>query len=369
MANLSYNEFKETLKAEPVIRFENVSKTYTLYKNDQQRFKALFVKLKNPVTHKALNRVNLEIHRGEAVGIMGDNGCGKSTMLKTITGVTFPDKGKVTVNGMVAALLELTAGFALDMTGRENIHLKGYILGMDDTQISEIEKDIIDFAELGPYIDQPVRTYSSGMKMRLGFAINVNIRPDILVVDEALSVGDATFKIKCKNKIREIIDSNVTVLYVSHNPASVKEICNRAIYMKKGRLIFDGPTEETHLIYTLDKKRTLFRNNKKEIKELKLIVDGVKHSSLTVNEKEKLASLIKKNEVLEAEIAKIKESLHNFRVKYYGEEYETVMKERRQAKAKLRKQEAKRKARRQKRRLKKENEERKLFHKLKKNKK
>ena len=184
MNNVSKNDdFKVDMNSEPIVKFENVSKTYTLYKNDQERFKALFFKPKKPVTHKALNRVSLEIRRGEAVGIMGDNGCGKSTMLKTITGVTFPDKGTVTVNGMVAALLELTAGFALDMTGRENIYLKGYILGMDDAEIKKLEKAIIDFAELGPYIDQPVRTYSSGMKMRLGFAINVNIDPDILVVD------------------------------------------------------------------------------------------------------------------------------------------------------------------------------------------
>lgn len=119
------------------------------------------------------------------------------------------------------------------MTGRENIYLKGYVLGLEDSYIKQIEEKIIDFAELGDYIDQPVRTYSSGMKMRLGFAINVNIEPDVLVVDEALSVGDATFKKKCKNKIKEIIESGVTVLYVSHNAASVKEICARSIFLKK----------------------------------------------------------------------------------------------------------------------------------------
>ena len=241
--------------AEPIITFKNVSKTYILYKNDQARFKALFIKPKNPKTNKALNNVSFEINRGESVGIVGDNGAGKSTLLKMITGVAFPDEGEITVNGKVAALLELTAGFSMEMTGRENIYLKGYILGIEDDYIKTIEENIIEFAELGDYIDQPVRTYSSGMKMRLGFAINVNIEPDVLVVDEALAVGDATFKKKCKNKIKEIISAGTTVLYVSHSAASVKEICPRSIFLKKGTVIFDGPTEETLKVYEESKKK------------------------------------------------------------------------------------------------------------------
>ena len=241
--------------AEPIITFKNVSKTYILYKNDQARFKALFFKPKNPKTNKALNNVSFEINRGESVGIVGDNGAGKSTLLKMITGVAFPDEGEITVNGKVAALLELTAGFSMEMTGRENIYLKGYILGLEDDYIKTIEENIIEFAELGDYIDQPVRTYSSGMKMRLGFAINVNIEPDVLVVDEALAVGDASFKKKCKNKIKEIIAAGTTVLYVSHSAASVKEICPRSIFLKKGTVIFDGPTEETLKVYEESKKK------------------------------------------------------------------------------------------------------------------
>ena len=241
--------------AEPIITFKNVSKTYILYKNDQARFKALFIKPRNPKTNKALNNVSFEINRGESVGIVGDNGAGKSTLLKMITGVAFPDEGEIIVNGKVAALLELTAGFSMEMTGRENIYLKGYILGLEDDYIKTIEENIIEFAELGDYIDQPVRTYSSGMKMRLGFAINVNIEPDVLVVDEALAVGDASFKKKCKNKIKEIIAAGTTVLYVSHSAASVKEICPRSIFLKKGTIIFDGPTEETLKVYEESKKK------------------------------------------------------------------------------------------------------------------
>ncbi len=241
--------------SEPIITFKNVSKTYILYKNDQARFKALFIKPKHAKTNKALNDVSFEIRRGESVGIVGDNGAGKSTLLKMITGVTFPDTGEIKVNGRVAALLELTAGFSMEMTGRENIYLKGYILGLEDEYIKTIEEKIISFAELGDYIDQPVRTYSSGMKMRLGFAINVNIDPDVLVVDEALSVGDATFKRKCKDRIKQIIDAGTTVLYVSHNAESVREICPRAIYLKKGTVIFDGPTDETLKIYKETKEK------------------------------------------------------------------------------------------------------------------
>ena len=241
--------------SEPIITFDNVTKEYTLYKNDQERFKALFFKNKKAKINIALKGISFSINRGEAVGLIGDNGAGKSTILKHITGVAFPTEGEVTVKGKVAALLELTAGFSMQMTGRENIYLKGYILGLTDTEIKRLEERIVEFAELGDYIDQPVRTYSSGMKMRLGFAINVNIEPDVLVIDEALSVGDATFKKKCKQKIADTIKSGVTVLYVSHNAESVRELCTRAIYLKKGELIYDGPVDEALRIYQEDKAK------------------------------------------------------------------------------------------------------------------
>ncbi len=241
--------------SEPIIIFDNVTKEYTLYKNDQERFRALFFKNKKAKINKALKGVSFSIAKGEAVGLIGDNGAGKSTILKHITGVAFPTEGNVIVNGKVAALLELTAGFSMEMTGRENIYLKGYILGLTDKEIKRLEERIVDFAELGDYIDQPVRTYSSGMKMRLGFAINVNIEPDVLVIDEALSVGDATFKKKCKQKIADTIKSGVTVLYVSHNAESVKELCTRALYLKKGELIYDGPVDEALKVYQEDKAK------------------------------------------------------------------------------------------------------------------
>ena len=233
----------------------------------------LFFKPKNPKLHHALKDVSFEIKKGEAVGIVGDNGAGKSTMLKMITGVTFPTSGEVEVTGKVAALLELTAGFSLEMTGRENIYLKGYILGLEDDYIKKIEEDIVEFAQLGDYIDQPVRTYSSGMKMRLGFAINVNIEPDILVVDEALAVGDNAFKRKCKAKIKEIIDKGVTVLFVSHSTPSVQEICERAIYLRKGELIYDGKTDDTVKIYEDFKAQEAEKKRKKKEEKAKRLAE------------------------------------------------------------------------------------------------
>lgn len=256
--------FELSLDKDIIVAFDHITKEYTLYKNDQERFKALFKKPKNAKIKRALNDVTFQLKRGESVGIIGDNGAGKSTLLKMITGVTFPTEGEVFVGGTVAALLELTAGFVPEMTGRENIYLKGYILGLEDAYIKEIEERIIDFAELDVYIDQPVRTYSSGMKMRLGFAINVNIDPDILVIDEALSVGDATFRKKCRMRIAEIMASGTTVLYVSHHPETVAEICNRAIYLRKGAILYDGTVEEAFEIYERDKEED---RKKKEAKQ------------------------------------------------------------------------------------------------------
>lgn len=304
--------------SKPVIKFDNVCKTYTLYKSDQERFRALFIKPRNPILHRALDHVSFEVHKGESVGIMGDNGCGKSTLLKTVTGVNFPDEGTVEVDGMVAALLELTAGFSIEMTGRENIYLKGYILGLDDSQIKEIEKRVIDFAELGEYIDQPVRTYSSGMKMRLGFAINVNISPDILVVDEALAVGDAAFKAKCKNKIREIIETGVTVLFVSHNAAQVEEICERSIYMKKGHIIFDGPTKETHLVYLVDKRTMQIDKRKKKIAQLEELIKTSDNEEDVKAAENVLPKHKKRLEALESDFEQYSKDLENFRKEYYG---------------------------------------------------
>ena len=224
-----------------IIEFKNVTKIYKLFKNGKKRFVSLFFKNIKVKEKRAVDNVSFKINKGEAVAIFGKNGAGKSTILKMITGVTFPTEGNVTVNGRVSALLELTSGFDQEFTGRENIYLKGQILGLKNKEIQELEQTIIDFAELEEYIDQPVRTYSSGMKARLGFSINVNIKPEILIVDEALSVGDESFKKKCIKKIKEIIlQENVTLLFVTHSTSVAKEFCSRGIVMKQGKIIYDG---------------------------------------------------------------------------------------------------------------------------------
>lgn len=240
-------------EAPVAIKFDHVTKTYKLYENDRQRFLSIF---RSRDKRKLITKVNassdlcFEIKKGEAVAFLGHNGAGKSTALKMITGVTFPTKGAVTVNGVVSALLELTAGFDGDLTGRENIYLRGHALGLDNSQIAELEPKVIDFAELGVYIDQPVRTYSSGMKARLGFAFAVSSDPEILVVDEALSVGDKQFQQKCFARVREIMeDEDVTVLFVTHSSSAAQEFCTRGIVLDKGSMKFDGSIQDAIAFY------------------------------------------------------------------------------------------------------------------------
>ncbi len=228
-----------------VIEFDHVTKMYKLFKNDKKRFLSLFFKNIKYHEKKAVNDVSFQIRRGESVALFGRNGAGKSTILKMITGVCFPTSGEITVKGRVSALLELTSGFDPEFTGRENIYLKGQLLGLKDKEIRELEQEIIDFAEIEEYIDQPVRTYSSGMKARLGFSINVNIRPEILIVDEALSVGDEEFRRKCTRKINEIINKeNVTLLFVTHATGVASDFCKRGMVMEKGIVTFDGDIQE-----------------------------------------------------------------------------------------------------------------------------
>jgi teichoic acid transport system ATP-binding protein len=227
------------------VKFENVTKEYKLYKSDKRRFLGIFFPQIDYKTVRANDNVSFEVKRGESVMILGRNGAGKSTMLKMITEVVFPTKGEITVNGRVSALLELTTGFDPEFTGRENIYLKGQLMGLSDEEISKLEPTIIDFAELGDYIDQPIRTYSSGMTARLGFSINANIEPEILVIDEALSVGDKKFRLKCQEKIDDIVEKeHVTVLYVTHSPSSAEDFCERGLVLDKGRLVFDGEYDD-----------------------------------------------------------------------------------------------------------------------------
>ncbi|MCB6992359.1 ABC transporter ATP-binding protein [bacterium 210820-DFI.6.37] len=241
-----------------VIEFKNVTKMYKLYKNDKQRFLSIFSKRVPYKEKKAANDVSFQIRKGEAVALFGKNGAGKSTVLKMITGVAYPTEGEITVEGRVSALLELTSGFDPELSGRENIYLKGQLCGLKDDEIRELENEIVEFAEIGEYIDQPVRTYSSGMKARLGFAVNVNIRPEILIVDEALSVGDRAFRDKCLQKVNHIVEKdNVTLLFVTHATETARKFCKRGIVMKNGKVIYDADIDSAIECYnsSISKKK------------------------------------------------------------------------------------------------------------------
>ena len=243
---------KTSVSDEVVIKFDHVTKTYNLYKNDRGRFLGIFNYNRKGSflgSVDASKDLSFEIKKGEAVAFSAVTG-GEEHDAQDGDGVTHPTSGEIRVEGRVSALLELTAGFDPQLTGRENISLRGQILGLNRSEIKELEPDIIDFAELGLYIDQPMRTYSSGMKARLGFAFAVAIDPEILVVDEALSVGDRAFQKKCIDRIREIMmDENVTVLFVTHTSSTAKEFCSRGIVLDKGTKVFDGTIDDATTYY------------------------------------------------------------------------------------------------------------------------
>lgn len=225
----------------------DVSKLYKLYKTGTDRLKEALHPL-GKTYHQdfyALRNMNLEIRKGEVLGIVGRNGCGKSTLLKLISGVLKPNSGEIRLNGKVTALLELGAGFNPEFTGRENIRFYSTILGLSTKQIDELTPAIIDFAELGDFIDQPLKTYSSGMKARLGFAVASRVDSDILILDEILAVGDELFVKKCYEVIRGFIKSNKTILLVSHSAQNIADFCTRAVLIDQGRIAFSGAPADT----------------------------------------------------------------------------------------------------------------------------
>lgn len=225
-----------------VIKVEHLSKMYKLYDKPTDRLKeALGLSKKACYTeHYALNNISFNVHQGETVGIIGTNGSGKSTILKIITGVLNATEGNVEVRGRISALLELGAGFNMEYTGVENIYLNGTMIGFTREEIDEKLDAIIEFADIGEFINQPVKTYSSGMFVRLAFAVAINIEPEILIVDEALSVGDVFFQAKCYHKFEEFKQAGKTILFVSHDLNSIAKYCDRAILLNKGRYLSDG---------------------------------------------------------------------------------------------------------------------------------
>lgn len=228
------------------IEAKNVTKMYKLYNNPRDRFKETFSPSKKKYYNEfyALKDISFEIFKGETVGIVGRNGSGKSTLLKILTGVLNSTEGNITVNGKISALLELGAGFNMEYTGIENIYLNGTIMGISKKEMDKKLDEIISFADIGEHINQPVKTYSSGMFVRLAFAVAINVEPDILIVDEALAVGDTRFQLKCMDKFVEFMERGKTVLFVSHDINSIKRFCKRCIWINNGKLIMDGKTDE-----------------------------------------------------------------------------------------------------------------------------
>ena len=232
------------------VSFSHVSKDYKLYKSDKQRLLGLFSKKVPFELVHANNDLSFTVGRGEGLALLGDNGSGKSTALKMITGVCFPTAGTIEVHGRIAALLELSAGFDMRLTGMENLRMRCQIWGLSAAEAEELIPEMVDFSEIGTYIDQPMRTYSSGMRARLGFAFAASIRPDILVVDEALSVGDRKFSAKCKKRVNQIMATeNVTVLFVTHNAKQAKSFCQRGIVLSHGASTFEGSIDEAVAFY------------------------------------------------------------------------------------------------------------------------
>ena len=235
-----------------VIKVSHVSKSYKLYDKPIDRLIESWSLNKKKSYHRdyyALNDINFDIKKGECVGIVGTNGAGKSTLLKIITGVLQPSSGSVTVDGKISALLELGTGFNMEYTGLKNIYLNGTMMGYTKEEMDRKVSDIIEFAEIGNFINQPVKTYSSGMFARLAFAVAINVEPDILIVDEALSVGDIFFQAKCFKKFSEFQEMGKTILFVSHDLSSVLKYCNKCILINKGKQIAMGDTADVVNLY------------------------------------------------------------------------------------------------------------------------
>jgi ABC-type polysaccharide/polyol phosphate transport system ATPase subunit len=227
------------------VQFESVSKAYSIYDSPGDRLKELltFGRLKRHREFWALRDISFDVRKGETFCIIGENGSGKSTLLQIVAGILRATEGRADVQGRVSALLELGAGFNPEYSGRDNVYLNGAILGLSRREIDRRFRDITDFAEIGPFIDQPVKTYSSGMLVRLAFAVAIHVDPEVLLVDEALAVGDIYFRHRCMRKVHELRSRGVTILFVSHAVADVKAVGDRALWLDKGSLIDIGPTE------------------------------------------------------------------------------------------------------------------------------
>ncbi len=248
---LQIKELNRNYMSDLAIKITNLTKIYKLYDRNRDRLKDSLglSKKANYKEHYALKNVDMEVKTGESVGIIGVNGSGKSTILKIITGVLNATSGDIEINGRISALLELGAGFNMEYTGLENVYLNGTMMGFTEKEIDERLQDILDFADIGEFIHQPVKTYSSGMFVRLAFAVAINIDPEILIVDEALSVGDVFFQSKCYHKFEEFKKMGKTILFVSHDLTSIAKYCDRVILLNKGVKLAEGNPKDMVNMY------------------------------------------------------------------------------------------------------------------------
>lgn len=284
---------EKNMNSELMIEIRDLTKIYKMYDKPIDRLKESL-----SITHKqyskdfyALNNINLEIRRGENVGIIGTNGAGKSTLLKIITGVLSPTFGTVKVNGKISALIELGAGFNPEYTGLENIYLNGTMMGYTREEVDAKVDGILQFADIGDFIHQPVKTYSSGMFARLAFAVAINVEPEILIVDEALSVGDVFFQAKCFKKFEELKSNGTTILFVSHDLSSINKYCDRAVLMNKGNKIAEGIPKDMIDLYKkyqvnqIPKDSTDFNEAEEKVDELVSVKQqgGLWKEQLTLN--------------------------------------------------------------------------------------
>ena len=237
--------------SEVVIKVRDLVKKYNIYDDPMDRLKET-LSIRHKCYHRefvALNGLTFDVEKGDAVGILGKNGSGKSTLLKMITGVLTPTSGTIEIKGVISAILELGTGFNMEYTGMENIYLNGTMMGYTREEMETRVKDIVEFADIGDFINQPVKIYSSGMFARLAFAVASNVNPDILIVDEALAVGDTRFQIKCIEKMKSLKEQGTTVLFVSHATEQIKRFCNKAIWIKDGKIEAQGESSEIADIY------------------------------------------------------------------------------------------------------------------------
>ena len=233
----------------PPLRLAGVGKEYRLYDSPRARLKSLLTGRALHRSHWALQGVSLQLERGQCLGVVGHNGAGKSTLLKLITGTVQPTQGQIERRGRITAILELGAGFHPDFTGRQNLYFGGSLIGIEHEQMAALEAEVLAFAEIGEAIDRPVKTYSSGMVVRLAFALVTAVEPDLLIIDEALAVGDQRFQKKCIERIEAFRANGCTILFCSHSPYHVRQLCDVALWLERGRLRQMGPTEEVLLAY------------------------------------------------------------------------------------------------------------------------